>query len=594
FQVFGGASPHRPVEDIAYAVARFFAKNGTFVNYYMYHGGTNFGRSGGPFITTSYDYDAPIDEYGIAREPKWTHLKNLNIAIKLCSDALLFGRVETFSLGPSQEAHVYSGESGLCAAFLSNSDSKSDVNVNFQNLTYDLPAWSVSILPDCQNVTFNTAKVNAQSYSLKLNTQMKYGSSKLPLSQKFMEGIGWETFRENIGGFEDTQFQNKGLLEHISTTKDTTDYLWYIISIDVNEDEPFLRSNISPLLAIESRGYAVHVFLNNNLVGSANGNKKNPTFSLELPISLSSGKNDIALLSVMVGLPNSGAHYERKAAGISNVTIQGFKDGTKDLSQELWTYQIGLVGERFTIYSNDGSHERNWTSSISNQSLTWYKTMIDAPDGDEPVSLDLSSMGKGQIWINGENIGRYWVSFLVPLGDCSSCDYRGSYNLPKCATNCGQSSQILYHIPRSLLQPTGNILILFEEIGGEPSKVALLTRSINNVCARIRETHPQSIQSWKTMKTNSQMLHENAEPRLQLECSAGKIISSIQFASFGSPQGECGHYTKGTCHLMESTKVVEKACIGQNGCSITVSQMKFGAHPCVGTVKSLAVEATCN
>jgi hypothetical protein len=31
----------------------------------QFHGGTNFGRSaGGPFITTSYDYDAPIDEYG--------------------------------------------------------------------------------------------------------------------------------------------------------------------------------------------------------------------------------------------------------------------------------------------------------------------------------------------------------------------------------------------------------------------------------------------------------------------------------------------------------------------------------------------------
>lgn len=32
---------------------------------WQYHGGTNFGRTaGGPFITTSYDYDAPIDEYG--------------------------------------------------------------------------------------------------------------------------------------------------------------------------------------------------------------------------------------------------------------------------------------------------------------------------------------------------------------------------------------------------------------------------------------------------------------------------------------------------------------------------------------------------
>ena len=33
---------------------------------YQYHGGTNFGRTtGGPFIATSYDYDAPIDECGM-------------------------------------------------------------------------------------------------------------------------------------------------------------------------------------------------------------------------------------------------------------------------------------------------------------------------------------------------------------------------------------------------------------------------------------------------------------------------------------------------------------------------------------------------
>jgi len=32
----------------------------------QYHGGTNFDHSsGGPFITTTYDYDAPIDEYGM-------------------------------------------------------------------------------------------------------------------------------------------------------------------------------------------------------------------------------------------------------------------------------------------------------------------------------------------------------------------------------------------------------------------------------------------------------------------------------------------------------------------------------------------------
>ena len=35
FTKFGGAVPHRPVEDLAFAVARFIQKGGSFVNYYM-------------------------------------------------------------------------------------------------------------------------------------------------------------------------------------------------------------------------------------------------------------------------------------------------------------------------------------------------------------------------------------------------------------------------------------------------------------------------------------------------------------------------------------------------------------------------------
>lgn len=94
FTEFGGPVPYRPAEDLAFSVASFIQKGGSFINYYMvtslsvwsesyilnnwlnwalfvcfhvqYHGGTNFGRTaGGPFIATSYDYDAPIDEYGM-------------------------------------------------------------------------------------------------------------------------------------------------------------------------------------------------------------------------------------------------------------------------------------------------------------------------------------------------------------------------------------------------------------------------------------------------------------------------------------------------------------------------------------------------
>uniref|UniRef100_A0A1D1ZA64 beta-galactosidase n=1 Tax=Anthurium amnicola TaxID=1678845 RepID=A0A1D1ZA64_9ARAE len=160
FTEFGGTVHKRPVEDLAFAVARFIQTGGSFVNYYMYHGGTNFGRTaGGPFITTSYDYDAPIDEYGLIREPKYGHLKELHKAVKLCERALVSANPTVTSLGSYQKAHVFSSQTGDCAAFLSNYNPNSFVRVMFNNMHYNLPPWSISILPDCRNVVFNTAKV---------------------------------------------------------------------------------------------------------------------------------------------------------------------------------------------------------------------------------------------------------------------------------------------------------------------------------------------------------------------------------------------------------------------------------------------------
>ncbi|MCH99920.1 beta-galactosidase 1-like, partial [Trifolium medium] len=42
-----------------------------------------------------------------------------------------------------------------------------------------------------------------------------------------------------------------------------------------------------------------------------------------------------------------------------------------------------------------------------------------------------------------------------------------TYNEKKCGTNCGEASQRWYHVPHSWLKPTGNLLVMFEELGGE-------------------------------------------------------------------------------------------------------------------------------
>ncbi|KAH9307807.1 hypothetical protein KI387_035718, partial [Taxus chinensis] len=295
---------------------------------------------------------------------------------------------------------------------------------------------------------------------------------------------------------------------------------------------------------------------------------------------------------------NSGALYERKVAGIAKIIIGGFRNGTRDLSEELWTYQIGLCGENLELYTKVGSKNVNWNSTSKpppNQPMTWYKTTMNAPHGDEPVALDLSSMGKGQAWVNGEHIGRYWVSYHSLPGNCSStCDYRGRYNKHKCESNCGQPSQRLYHIPRSLLQPVGNMVVLFEETGGNPLEVSLHRWSLRRICAHISERHLSSINLLPKMKNDLKILHENTKLSLQLECPMGKMISSIIFVSFGNPQGECGHFKEGTCHSMKSRVTAEKACFGKHECFLEVSSEAFGEDPCVGTMKSLAVEAICS
>lgn len=467
FTEFGGTIPERPVEDLAFAVARFIQKGGSFVNYYMYHGGTNFGRTaGGPFITTSYDYDAPIDEYGLIRQPKYGHLKELHQAIKQCEPALLSSDPTVTSLGTYQEAHVFSS-GPVCAAFLSNSNSKSAASVTFRSRHYNLPPWSISILPDCKNEVFNTAKVKVPTTQAKM-----LSSNSLFLS--------WETYDEDISSLEEaSRITTVGLFEQINVTRDSSDYLWYMTSVDISSSESFLRGGQKPMFSVQSSGHALHVFINGQLSGSAFGTRVNRGFTFNGPVNLRAGTNRIALLSIAVGLPNVGLHFETWKTGILGpVLLDGLGQGKKDLTWQKWSYQVGLKGETMNLNSPNGASAVDWTheslATQTQQPLTWHKAHFDAPEGDEPLALDLQSMGKGQVWVNGQSIGRYWMTFAK--GNCNSCDYSGTYRPPKCQSGCGQPTQRWYHVPRSWLKPNGNLLVIFEELGGDVSKISLVKR----------------------------------------------------------------------------------------------------------------------
>ncbi|EMS68743.1 Beta-galactosidase 4 [Triticum urartu] len=393
FTAFGGPVPHRPVEDMAFAVARFVQKGGSFVNYYMYHGGTNFDRTaGGPFIATSYDYDAPIDEYGLIRQPKWGHLRDLHKAIKQAEPALVSGDPTVQRIGNYEKAYVFKSSAGACAAFLSN---------------YHTSAAA--------RVVYNGRRVN------------------------------------------------------------------------IDSSEQFLKSGQWPQLTINSAGHSVQVFVNGQSFGVAYGGYNNPKLTYSKPVKMWQGSNKISILSSAMGLPaisdmvtlwrqNQGTHYEAWNVGVLGpVTLSGLNQGKRDLSNQKWTYQIGLKGESLGVNSVSGSSSVEWGSATGAQPLTWHKAYFAAPAGSAPVALDMGSMGKGQIWVNGNNAGRYW-SYRAS-GSCGACSYAGTFSEAKCQTNCGDISQRWYHVPRSWLKPSGNLLVVLEEFGGDLSGVTLMTRT---------------------------------------------------------------------------------------------------------------------
>lgn len=82
----------------------------------------------------------------------------------------------------------------------------------------------------------------------------------------------------------------------------------------------------------------------------------------------------------------------------------------------------------------------------------WYRTEFETPEPDRNVLLTIAGLSKGQFYVNGRHVGRYFVA---------------SEGKPV-------PPQHEYLLPRSWLNEGGvNELVLFDEVGGDPSKCEL-------------------------------------------------------------------------------------------------------------------------
>lgn len=129
------------------------------------------------------------------------------------------------------------------------------------------------------------------------------------------------------------------------------------------------------------------------------------------------------------------------------------------------------------------------------------------------------------------------------------------------SSNITETHKFRYHVPRSWLYPTGNLLVVFEEWGGDPYGITLVKREIGSVCADIYEWQPQLL-NWQRLVSGK--FDRPLRPKAHLKCAPGQKISSIKFASFGTPEGVCGNFQQGSCHAPRSYDAFKKVFMNHN------------------------------
>ncbi|WOH03682.1 hypothetical protein DCAR_0623081 [Daucus carota subsp. sativus] len=566
YRAFGDPPSQRSAEDIAYSVINFFARGGSFVSYYMYYGGTNYGRISSSFVTTRYYDEAPLDEFGFFREPKFGHLRDVHRALKLSKKALLWGERKIQTLNHHVKTIVYEkpGDVSMCAAFIINNKTKIPTTVNFRGVDVYLPAKSISVLPDCKTVVFNTETVTAQH------------SARNFVTVNTDKNLNWEFYQEPIPTFETLPIKNVIPIELYFLTKDVSDYAWYSTSVSFDRRDLPMRPDVLPIMLVENNGHAMVAFVNGELVGFAHGKLDEKKFTLEKPINLRPGINHISLLCMTLGIQNSGAHMENRWTGPDALFIKGLNTGTLDLTRNNWGHQVGVSGEKLQLFKEEGTKKVKWTPDRGlGTPATWYKAYFDTPPGNDPLAITMDSMKKGHCWINGKSIGRYWASFLSPLG---------------------KPSQSEYHIPRAFLNQKKNLVVVFEEVGGIPHDITILTVNRDTICSLLSEITPPSVRSWERKDNQLRPVVEDMKVGARLICPDGKVMEKVEFASFGDPIGACGMFSQGKCHATNSHKVVEERCLGKITCTIPLVRDVFvdkDKDTCLETFKALAVQVKC-
>ena len=452
-------SPHydnRTAEDLSFVVAKWFARGGAHHNYYMWYGGNNYGRlAAGSCITNMYAAGTNILFDGLYNEPKKSHLKRLHDILAEYADSLLAlppqvnnktvvmvlnTTTNKYVPATDQYAFVYSatGTSGI--AFI-ESVQNIDVRVMFRNTYYTIPPYSVSLIDlTSKAVLFNSATVQ---------------TSGIPTRRVYMavvEKLVWKTWPEPILTDSNMDYFIEGYpVEQLYITNDLTDYLFYQTTIS-GQGGKALVVKINSQVANSFVAFIDGIYQSRTDKCGKHYDLGSMTYNLQVDIP-DNHEHKLTLLSISLGvgtLTHPGFY-----------SLKGITDGVtlndKDITEGQWIHRQYLQGELLEIYTEKGMDKVNWVNdskSFNGMSPVWYMTTFDLPDikPGYTLLLDLQGMGRGYFFLNGFNMGRYWLNVVG-----------------------GEYVQRYYFLPQSMLKEKMNLLTLLEDVGANsPERVQLV------------------------------------------------------------------------------------------------------------------------
>lgn len=222
------------------------------------------------------------------------------------------------------------------------------------------------------------------------------------------------------------------------------------------------------------------------------------------------------------------------------------------------------------------------------------------------VRFDNSSQGM----VFGTSTQLYRQGLHVGAGSNARM-YQGHYAMDGSSANNTLTSDVWYHLMWTFDKSAGDMKLYLDGalIQTQTGKLSFLGTSnirlarfwaysaLDLAYVRVYDTvlNTSDISSlysdYDSVVTRSGFVYGTVDENgtLNLSAPANATITSVSFASYGTPNGSDGNYTNGTCHATNSQTIVESYCIGNNSCSIPAKNAVFG-DPCGSVYKRLYVK----